>query len=630
MNEQPNTGGSPADDVKPGDGTNLDEGTAAPSYEATPEPPPPPIEPADDAIYAPASTVARDTGTFGSPAPAGRRPSGVRWAIALGGIAVVIGVTVAILALASNRSPSSIAVGYMPTDTISYTEVRFDLPGDQRAKLASALSTFPAFADQAALQPKLYDIFDRIVLAISQGKQSYTADIDPWFSGQIAMGSGAFSAADTSLLGSSPFGSSGLIVITIKDQAKATDWIKKLGPAGGSAETPYNGATIYGNVGGGSGSIVVAVTDKVILAGPEASVRAAIDSKGDGKLADDAEFKAALGTVSSDYVVFAYTEYRASLQSAIDVMGAGSGLQQTTVDDELLLLVPTWEAAYLRFENDSLVGQAAFPSIDFGFEAKNKRSTLINHAPASTLFYAESHDIGAALTAMIDKFRDMPDLRQGFSQVEQAAGIFGGFTGILGWWGDVSVVVSKGPDGSIGGGVLIAPTDAIKAKATFDTLRSFVVLAGQGAGIELRDVQHGSTTVTVLDFTQAAGANAGLPPGVKAELAFAVRDDVVVVGYGEAWVNSILDAGPGTSLADNERFKALLKRVGEENIGLSFVDINGIREVVEPLAKEDVDAENWAFYQREILPYVEHLDAFISSAKVDGDIDRLFQALTRK
>lgn len=630
MNEQPNTGGIPGDDVKPGEGANRDEATAVHAYDATPEPPPPTIEPADDAIYAPASTVARDTGTFGSPPPAGRRASGVRWAIALVGIAVVIGVTVAILALASNRSPSSIAVDYMPTDTISYTEVRFDLPGDQRAKLASALSTFPAFADQAALQPKLYDIFDRIVLAMSQGKQSYTVDIDPWFSGQIAMGSGPFAAPDASGASSvSPFGSNGLIVITIKDQAKATEWIKKLGPASGFAETPYNGATIYGNVPGSAG-IVVAVTDKVILAGPDASVRAAIDSKGDGKLAEDAEFKSALGTVSSDYVLFAYTEYRASLQSAIDTMGAGSGLQQTTVDDELLLLVPTWEAAYLRFENDSLVGQAAFPSIDFGFDAKNKRSTLINHAPASTLFYAESHDIGAALTAMIDKFRTMPDLRQGFSQVEQAAGIFGGFTGILGWWGDVSVVVSKGPDGSIGGGVLIAPTDATKAKATFDTLRSFVVLAGQGAGIELRDVQHNGTTVTILDFTQAAGANAGLPPGVKAELAYAVRDDVVVIGYGEAWVDSVLDVGPGTSLADNDRFKALLKRVGEENIGLSFVDINGIREVVEPLVKQDLDAEKWAFYQREILPYVEHLDAFISSAQVDGDIDRLIQALTRK
>jgi hypothetical protein len=630
MNEQPNTGGGAGEDPKPTEGTTLDEGTAVHSYEAVPEPPTPLIEPADDAIYAPASSVARDTGTFGAPPPpAGRRASGVRWAIALVGIAVVIGVTIAILALASNRSPSSIAVGYMPADTISYAEYRFDLPGDQRAKLASALSTFPAFADQAALQPKLYDIFDRIVRAATNDKQSYTTDIDPWFSGQIAMGSGAMVAGDTSQgIGGAPFGPNGLLVITIKDQAKAAAWIKTLAPTGSPLnETAYNGATIY--TGGGGSSVSAAVTDKVILVGNDASVRAAIDSKGEGKLADDAEFKAALGTVSSDYVAFAYTEYRAYLQSAIESMGAGSGLQQTTVDDELLLLVPAWEGGYLRFENDSLVGQAAYPSIDFGFDAKNKRSTLISHAPASTLFYAESHDVGAALTAAIDKFRNMPDLRQSFSQVEQAAGVFGGFTGILGWWGDVSVVVSKDADGSIGGGVLIAPTDATKAKATFDTLRSFVVLAGGGAGIDLRDDQHGGTTVTVLDFTQAAGANS-LPPGVKAELAWAVRDDIVVIGYGEAFVNSVLDAGPGTSLADSDRFKALLKRVGEENLGFSFVDINAIRELVEPLVKEQLNAEKWAFYQREILPYVEHLDAFISSAQVDGDIDRLVNALTRR
>ena len=58
--------------------------------------------------------------------------------------------------------------------------------------------------------------------------------------------------------------------------------------------------------------------------------------------------------------------------------------------------------------------------------------------------------------------------------------------------------------------------------------------------------------------------------------------DVVVIGYGQAFVESVLDAGPGPSLADDPRVASLVKRVGEENLGFTFVDIRAIRELFEP------------------------------------------------
>ncbi len=63
------------------------------------------------------------------------------------------------------------------------------------------------------------------------------------------------------------------------------------------------------------------MTDNAMLIGADASVRAAIDSKGQGKLAEDAEFKAAFATVRGDYVVFTYAEYRATVQAMVDMMG---------------------------------------------------------------------------------------------------------------------------------------------------------------------------------------------------------------------------------------------------------------------------------------------------------------------
>jgi hypothetical protein len=117
-------------------------------------------------------------------------------------------------------------------------------------------------------------------------------------------------------------------------------------------------------------------------------------------------------------------------------------------------------------------------------------------------------------------------------------------------------------------------------------------------------------------------STAGLPPGYKAEFAWAANKDVVVIGYGSSFVNAVLDAGPGTSLADDARFKALLGRVGADNLGMSFIDIAAIRALVEPLAQSAAPADAWATYVREIQPYLKPLDAVVSNVRKDGANDR--------
>lgn len=590
------------------------------------EPPTPDVEPAEPGSNAPAQSVARVSGP-GAEAPVSRRSSGVRWAIALVGVAVVLGVTVAILLVAGGRPSPSVAVGYMPPETVTYAEYRFDLPGDQRTKMAGFLSKFPGFKDQSNVQTKLYEVFDRIVRAATKDAQSYTGDIDPWFGGQIAMGSpsigqgGASSTTFSAMGGGAP-----LFVVTVKDQAKATAWLTKtLGDSVSESQT--NGTTLY-SVGGGFSIIV---TDKVMLFGTDATVRTAFESKGEGKFADDPEFKAAFGTVSRDFVSFSYTEYRALIKGILSLSGPVAGLESTTVDDELLSMVPAWQASSFRFENDAIVGETAYPSIPIGYAAKNKKSSLIGHAPPGTLLYAESHDIGPALTAVLGRFRKLPELQDGFKQVDSAVGVVGGFDGLFGWWGDAAVTVSKNPDGSIGGGLLIEPTDAEAAKRTFATLRSFLLIAGSQSGIETRDIDHNGATITVVDFSSLAESiGSTLPPGVKAELAYTVTPEVVVIGYGEAFVTSVLDAGPGPSLADDGRVTELVKRTGEENLGTTFIDMVAIRDLVEPLIRDKAPADQWAVYEREIRPYLLPFDAVASGARNDGDLDRLTQVVTVK
>ena len=62
-------------------------------------------------------------------------------------------------------------------------------------------------------------------------------------------------------------------------------------------------------------------------------------------------------------------------------------------------------------------------------------------------------------------------------------------------------------------------------------------------------------------------------------------------------------------------------RVGDENLGESFIDINAVRALVEPIVKRE-SPEAWASYETEIKPYLEHVDALVTSIRRDGSFDR--------
>ena len=68
-----------------------------------------------------------------------------------------------------------------------YSDVRFDLPGDQRQEVSELLARFPGFEDASTLELKADDTFERLVTSATEGDVSYTDDIKPWFGGQVAV-----------------------------------------------------------------------------------------------------------------------------------------------------------------------------------------------------------------------------------------------------------------------------------------------------------------------------------------------------------------------------------------------------------------------------------------------------------
>jgi len=237
--------------------------------------------------------------------------------------------------------------------------------------------------------------------------------------------------------------------------------------------------------------------------------------------------------------------------------------------------------------------------------------------------YGEVHDVGKALSAILGKLRALPEAKEAFQTLDQALAVLGGFDAVFGWWGDVAFDVAPAESGAIGAGLVIKPTDAAAASRFFTTLRADIGLAGASAGLVVRDEDHNGTTITTLDLSGVPGMNPkDLPSGYKAEISWAVNQDVAVIGYGYEFVEAVLDAGPGHSLADDARFKSLVGRVGAENTGLAFVDIAAIRRLFEPLAQGEATPEKWANYEKEIEPYLEHFDAAIGANRRDGSLER--------
>src|SRR5262245_9510199 len=271
--------------LRPDDQTTIEELPAAPAY--APAPAPVPSQPTADPSAAP-------------PAPRRRGRAGLRWLVAIVGIVVIVASSPAIVALAAGGAGvTAVAMGYVPTTTVSYTEARLVLPGDQKQKLGEFLKTaFPGFDDQSQLDVKLNELLDRLTKSATDGKHTWSTEIAPWFGGQVgvamnppdpnaltqttsvtgAAGSdGGLVAFGAPMPGMSRMGavSNGLAVVTIKDRAKAEAWLATVLDQASTNKSTYNGADLFVNADKGSGHpTALAVTDKVILCGSEAGVKA--------------------------------------------------------------------------------------------------------------------------------------------------------------------------------------------------------------------------------------------------------------------------------------------------------------------------------------------------------------------
>jgi Protein of unknown function (DUF3352) len=592
----------------------------------------PPAAPYENGVSSPAPT---------SPAvspPTKGRPSRARWAVALAVVALVVVASGVAAALLTGNAPNAKILAWAPADSIVYGEFRLDLPGDQRQNVAEFLSHFPGFDDQAAIDTKLDETLDQFLTSATNGDQSYIADVEPWFGGEVGFVASDLPNPGASVDPESLDTGSAAVLLSVRDAALARAWFDGAVSDAGPTTEDYQGVTITvvpAKEGAPDGPYGYAVTGDVAVLGEVGAVKNVLDTKGAGPLTSDSAFSAALDSGSGDHIGFVYYDFAAYWDWAMGMAAENGGdveigaMPAGAVAETFRDTLPAWGALWTRVEGDALSFQvtSAPPTQRLG-ATENRASTLAARVPGTAIVYGETHDYGKVITDMIGLYADMPVPEEATQQLEQVVGMFGGIEGIVGWIGDVAVVVNY-PGEGFEGGLLIQPTDATKAENLFLTIRGMLSLGGASLGLTLSDEQHGDATITTVDFGElrtlmnmtgeavpAAGLEMFGGADAHLQLSWTVTDDLVVIGLGPDFVRHVLDTEPGASLAQSDRFESLLARTGSENAGQWFVDVAGIRAAIEEMPYPDI-----AFldhYEREIKPFLAPFDALVGSTVIGG------------
>jgi hypothetical protein len=240
-----------------------------------------------------------------SVSPRSRR---LRWGIAA---AVVLCVVVATAAgafvLSGASGVKSLTAAIAPKSSLAFLEVRTDLPGDQHANLADFMSHFPGFEDRAQFDNALDELLNQLTSAVSPDL-TYSSAFKPWMEGEVSVAVTDLGTADTSTFRPP----SAVAIFALQDRAAAESWVtSELARIDiTAASQSYAGTTLY-TTGSGTDAGAYAFTDQDLLLGTIDAVKAALDSKTNGSLADNANYQAAMNSLSGDSLARFYLDPRA-------------------------------------------------------------------------------------------------------------------------------------------------------------------------------------------------------------------------------------------------------------------------------------------------------------------------------
>jgi hypothetical protein len=577
------------------------------------------------------------------------RSKRLRWGIASAVVVTVMVATVAgAFALAGAAGARSLTAGAAPKGTVAFMEVRVDLPGDQHAKLADFMSHFPGFMDRAQFDNALDEMLNKLTSSVSSDLR-YTSAFKPWMEGEVSIAVTDLGAVDFSGMGGMmddigaafPSGAEGMggmmpslalptrtntgmtrapgvvAIFALKDRAGAEAWASaEIARTGLTVTTSTYAGTEIKTTGSGSLATAYALTDKDLLLGTVEGVKASLDSATKGSLNDNANYQAAMKALSGDSLARFYIDARGLVSYYMDTVNGMMGafaipsasafptLSISTKD------IPAWIAGSVRAESDRMVVDWAMPRVkDAG--TGNHTSRLASALPGSTVAAMEIHSIGKSITDQLNSLDASVLGTAGagdqLKAVKDALSKFGG----IDWLGDGVAVMTKNGS-TYGGGIVVEATDAATAKAKAASILNLATLAGGALGLTSRDETYKGIDITIVKMTSTAPE--GIAPAPPLEVAVAVKDNMIVAGYTDAFVKAVIDTTPATSLASASDYSAVMSAAGSSNQEWAYVNIPA---VVDQIGQSVISSDR-ARWTQDFKPYFDHLGG-VGFSMIDGN-----------
>jgi len=547
-----------------------------------------------------AAPVTSDTPRPVAAVPVGGRTGRWRWIAAAIATLAVLALVAGVVFFGARPAAPSLVAQFAPADAAAYAELRMDLPGDQRDKLASFMSNFPGFADPAAFQQKIDDTLAN-ALRSSGAWLDWYADIQPWFGGQI----GIFSSSLAPTQGTPP---SATVVLSVKDRARLDELVAEHTAASGMQQEDYKGQTVWsGSSANGGSRVSFAVTDEAfVISARTEDLKAALDIKSGevAGLADDQFFVGQLAHMHDDRLALFYYDY----SGLLDSMPAASSVVPSSCLANLQAVAAGRLMGEVRAEADHLAAniRSEFPSGgNLPAAPSNKRSALAESMPAGTLAYMEMRQVGAGIRYLVGELMSCIGSAApgGFdiSQIEQLIGTAP--ENYFNFLDDAAIALTL-TDGRPGGGLVATVDDENVARARVTQLLSMVRLAGGlGGGLTIEEQEHGDATITVISFDGEL-MQQGAAPSIS--ISITVAGGRLYLGLDD-FVTAALDRAAADSLASSPRLQQALSATGAENSGIIYVDVSGIRRFLEAT----MPMEGRANYETEAKPFLEPATHFV-------------------
>jgi hypothetical protein len=463
---------------------------------------------------------------------------------------------------------------------------------------------------------------------------SYTSAFKPWMEGEVSIAVGDLGAVET---GGAPVCSqlsidkvsidpnaqtvlgglsltrapSAVAIFAVKDHAGAQNWINaELNQLNlTSTSQDYAGAKLY-TVGSGVMPGAYALTDNDLLLGTVMGVKAALDTRTNGSLADNPDYQAAMKSLSGDSLARFYVDVRTVVAQGLDsyegfmcgVLGVQGATPPTAVDTKS---IPAWLAGSVRAEAENMVVEMALPRTgipSFG----NHSSRIASNLPGNTVGVVEVHSLGPVVRdalGALESVAPLPGLDAGtLRSVDSALSLVGG----VDWLGDGTAVVTR--DGStFDGGIVAEATDAATAKSKVEMVGTLIGLSSLATGLKASSETYKGHTITLVSVPGATGRG-------PLQLAVSAKDNLIAVGYTDAFVKAVLDTTPASSLASQADYSTAMGASGSSNEESLYINVPALEDEV-GRAVFPSDQSRWTIDYR---PYLDHVGG-IAASVTDGN-----------